>query len=452
MDKQGLEHIVLDFTQMTEFMKDPFLFSEGEGITITDVSGKKYMDGLSGVFVNSLGYKNRAIIEAVTKQIETLQFAPPLHGTTPQAVQLANEIIDFAPAGYGAVKFLSGGSEATETALKMARQYHQQSGHPRKFKIIAKYGAYHGATMGALSAGGGWERKSVFEPLVAGFLHVQPPLCFRCPYDQKYPGCPITCASIVEKTIEAEDPETVAAVIMEPISISSAGFCVPPREFFVKLREACDKHNVLLIFDEIITGFGRLGERFGAVYYDVLPDIICCGKGMSGGYAPLAATIIKERVWQAFQGRPEDRVEFHHGHTYGGNPVAAAAGLAALSQIRERGLVENARELGGVLRKRLEALAARFDFIGDVRGAGLLQGVEFVANKATGQAFAPSVKPGKVVERLAKERGLILRSANDYVAFAPPLVVTKAEIDLMCDLLEDAIGAAEPRLRPAMAN
>jgi adenosylmethionine-8-amino-7-oxononanoate aminotransferase len=441
-----IERIVLDFTQMRAFAQDPFLFSEGEGVCLKDVTGKTYLDGLSGVFVNSLGYRNQAIIDAMVAQATRLQFAPPLHGTTPEAINLVKSILEFAPKGMGAVKLLSGGSEATEAAMKMSRQYAQQSGHPRKFKIIAKYGAYHGATMGALSASGGRERKSVFEPLVAGFLHVHPPMCYRCPYDKQYPECGITCAKIVERTMESEDPATVAAVIMEPISISSAGFCVPPREFLQILREACDRHNVLLIYDEIITGFGRLGTNFAADYFGVVPDIICCGKSMSSGYAPLSAVIVSQKVWDAFLGDPEDHVEFHHGHTYGGNPIAVAVGNAALKYIREHGLVEHAARMGEHLRGRLDSMFDRFAMIGEVRGAGLLQGMEFVADRATRRAFAPAVKPGKVVERLAKDRGMILRSANDFVAFAPPLIVSRSEIDAMCDVLEESLAAATTEL------
>lgn len=326
----------------------------------------------------------------------------------------------------------------------MSRQYHRQTGHPRKFKIIARYGGYHGATMGALSASGGWERKSVFEPLVAGFLHVHPPYCYRCPYDKSYPGCGITCARVVERTIQAEDPETVAAVIMEPMSISAAGFVVPPREFFAQLRDCCDRHGVLLIFDEVITGFGRLGTNFGADYYGVAPDLLCCGKGMSGGYVPLAAVIISERVQSAFLGRGEDRVEFHHGHTFGGNPVACAAGLAAMAQIRDRNLAENSREMGGHLRARLEAMAERFSFIGEVRGDGLLQGMDFVTDRQTREPFPPKVKPGKLLERAAKERGLIMRTGNDFAALAPPLIVNRTDVDEMCDILEASLAAIAP--------
>lgn len=270
-------------------------------------------------------------------------------------------------------------------------------------------------------------------------------LCYRCPYDKEYPSCGITCAKVIDRTIAAEDPETVSAVIMEPISISSAGFVVPPREFFVMLRETCDRHNVVLIFDEIITGFGRLGAMFGADYYGVVPDVICCGKGMSGGYAPLAAVLIKDSVHEAFLAEPGERKEFHHGHTFGGNPVACAAGIAAVRQILEQGLVSKAKENGHFLRARLEAMAERHRIIGDVRGAGLLQGVELVADREAREPFA-KLKPGKLVEEAAKERGLILRTGNDFAALAPPLVTAESEIDEMCTILDESISAVENSL------
>lgn len=442
-----VSRLVLDFMQMQEFARDPFVIAEGDGIRVRTTDGREFIDGLSGVFTVSLGHGNRRIIDAMTEQLNRLAFAPPLHGTNPVAIELADELLRFAPPGFGAVKFVSGGSEATEAAMKMARQYHVNTGHARKYKLIAKYGAYHGATMGALSAGGGWERKSVFEPLLGHVLHVHPPYCYRCPYGKSYEAdCGITSADIIEKTIVAEDPETVAAVIMEPISISSAGFVVPPIEFFERLRETCDRHNVLLIFDEIITGFGRLGTNFGADYYGVVPDLIACGKGMSSGYAPLAAVLIQERVNRAFLGALEDRVEFHHGHTFGGNPVACAAGLAALRQIVEQDLVGHARRMGERMRERLEAMKATYPMIGDVRGAGLLQGMEFVADRDTRAPYGPEVKPGKRVERAARERGLILRTATEYVAFSPPLISTPEDIDAMCDILDASLAEVQEGL------
>jgi adenosylmethionine-8-amino-7-oxononanoate aminotransferase len=296
--------------------------------------------------------------------------------------------------------------------------------------------------MGALSAGGGRERKSVFEPLGIGFIHVHPPYCYRCPFDQQYPGCGRTCVELVGRTIEAEDPATVAAVIVEPISISSAGFVVPPPDYLPRLRETCDKHGVVLIYDEIITGFGRLGTMFASEYFSAVPDITCCGKGMSGGYFPLSAILIRDRIAGAFYGEEADNVQFHHGHTFGGNPLACAAGLAVLGEYEAKDVVGNARRRGEQLRGRLEEMAARHSIIGDVRGAGLLQGMELVRDRATRARFAGAVRPGKVIEAEAKRRGLLLRCANDFVAFAPPLTVTEAEIDEMAGLLDESVSAA----------
>lgn len=429
---------ILDFRQMQAFAEDPFVIVEGEGLNVTDHHGKQYLDGLSGVFVNSVGHRNRAVIGAMAEQLHQLAFAPPLAGTNPTALELTKELLDFVGNGFGAVKLLSGGSEATEAAMKMARQYHKQTGHPNKFKIIARYGGYHGATMGALSASGGWERKSIFEPLVAGFLHVHPPTCNACPYDHTLAECRahdlFTCARHFERTIQAEDPETIAAVIVEPISVSGAGFTVPPAEYLPMLRAICDKYNVLLILDEIITGFGRLGTKFGADYFGVVPDLLCVGKGMSGGYAPLSAVLVQEKVQTAFLGTPEERREFHHGHTYGGNPVAAAAGLAVLQLMRDQDLVANAAAMGDVLRDHLNGLAARLPGIRNVRGAGLLQG--FDLDPAT---YGPA--PGAAVEQAAREHGLLARIGKNFVVFAPPLTIDAAGVAMMADRLETSIAA-----------
>jgi adenosylmethionine-8-amino-7-oxononanoate aminotransferase len=413
----------------------------GEGLTVTDHTGRQYLDGLSGVFVNSVGHRHPAVIAAITAQLNTLAFAPPLAGTNPVALELTRELLAFAGHGFGAVKLLSGGSEATEAAIKLARQYHQQTGHPRKYKVLSRYTSYHGATMGALSASGGWERKSVFEPLATGFLKVHPPTCDACPFDHTLDACRahaiFTCARHVERTILAEDPETVAAVIMEPISVNGSGFTVPPAEYLPLVRAICDRHNVLLILDEIITGFGRLGANFGAELYGVVPDLLCVGKGMSGGYAPLAGVLVQERVHAAFLGAPEERREFHHGHTYGGNPVAAAAGLAVLRLLREQGLVERAATLGRFLRGELERLAVRLPGIRALRGAGLLQGFDLDP-----AVYGPA--PGALVERAARERGVLVRIGGNFVVLAPPLTVDEGGLTELVARLEASIAACVP--------
>jgi adenosylmethionine-8-amino-7-oxononanoate aminotransferase len=442
--------LFLDFMQMQEFAKHPLVFTEGQGIHLTDSDGRRYIDGLSGVFVASLGHGNQPVIEAMTKQLKRLAFAPPLHSTNPPALELTEMLLKIAPEGVSAVKLLSAGSEATEAAMKLARQYHQQSGNPRKYKIISRYGAYHGGTMGALSAGGGRDRKSVYEPLGVGFIHVHPPYCYRCPFDQSYPGCGRTCVELIERTIEAEDPATVAAVIVEPISINSAGFMVPPPDYLPRLRQICDRHNAVLIYDEIITGFGRLGTMFGSEYFGATPDITCCGKGMSGGYAPLAAILIREKIAKAFYGEEDENVQFHHGHTYAGNPVASAAGVAAVTQLLERDLVGNSKRMGERLHQRLAELAERYSLIGDVRGAGLLQGIELVADRTSRARFPKGVRPGKIVEREARARGMLMRCGNDFVVFAPPLVVTPEEVDEMVRILGECVAVAQREVLPAV--
>ena len=441
--------LFLDFMQMQEFAKQPMVFTEGQGTRLKTADGREFIDGLSGVFTTSLGHGNQAVIEAITRQLKRLAFAPPLHGTSPGALELTESLLRIAPPGVSAVKLMSGGSEATEAAMKLARQYHRQTGQPQRYKIISRYGAYHGGTMGALSAGGGRERKSVFEPLGVGFVHVHPPYCYRCPFDQTFPSCGRTCVELIARTIEAENPATVAAVIVEPISISSAGFVVPPPDYLPRLRELCDRHGVVLIYDEIITGFGRLGTMFASEYFGAAPDITCCGKGMSGGYFPLSAILIRDRIAGAFYGEEADNVQFHHGHTFGGNPLACAAGLAVLGKYEAKDVVGNARRRGAQLRGRLEQMAARHSIIGDVRGAGLLQGIELVRDRATRARFAGAVRPGKVIEAEAKRRGLLLRCANEFVAFAPPLTVTEAEIDEMTGLLDESIAAATAVLAAA---
>ncbi len=447
-DKQTetIEHYALDFRQSRQFAREPFIISHADGVRITDTSGKTYLDGLSGIFVVAAGHNNQAIIDAMVDQMRRLNFAPPIHGTNDRALELVELLRQIAPPGIGSVKLLSGGSEATETAMKLARQYHQQTGNPRKYKVIGTYRAFHGSTMGAMSASGGWHNKTLFEPLGTGFLHVHPPYCYRCVYGWRdCSQCGLVCANVLEETIRWEDPETVSAVILNPVGIGFTGFIVPPRQFHQRVREICDRHNVLLIYDEVITGFGRTGSMFAADHYGIVPDAICCGKGMSSGYAPLAAVLFKDELQQAFLGEASDHVEFRHGHTFGGQPLAAAAGLANIQQLLELKLVENAQLQGKYLRSRLDEMYGKYSIIGDVRGMGLLQGIEFVKERDTREPFSDR-QPGKMLESFARERGLILRCGAEFAALAPPLISTEADIREMCDILDQCVGLTQQEL------
>ena len=425
--------------QMSEWSKNPLIMAKSEGVHFWDVAGKRYLDGISGIYVASVGHNNRRFIEAIRKQLDVLAFSPPMHGTNPIAIQLANLLAELAPGDLNTVKLQCGGSEVTEAAIKLARQYHKLTGSPGKYKIITRYQSWHGSTLGSLSASGLKSRKTVNEPLAPGFLHVFPPTCYRCPFGKTYPDCGITCATIVGDVVEMEDPATVAAIMVEPIG-HTGGVIDPPEEYLPKLREICDRHNVLLIFDEIITGIGRTGHMFAAETFGVTPDVLCVAKGMSGGYAPVSAMICRKPIADAFWGPIAENPGFVEGHTFEGNPISCAAGIAVLREILERDLLANARKQGALLRTRFEELARKYPVIGDIRGKGLFQAIEFVEDRATHRRFPDAKALGMRVGRRALELGLLCRFDPHWIAFGPPLIVTAEQIDEMIAILDRSLG------------
>lgn len=425
--------------QMAEWSKQPLIMERADGVCYWDVHGKRYLDAISGIYTVSVGHNNRRVIEAIRKQLDTLHFSPPMHGTNPVAVQLANLLAEVAPGDLNTVKFESGGSEVTEAAIKLARQYHRLTGNPGKYKVISRYQSWHGSTMASLSASGLKSRKTVNEPLAPGFLHVFPPTCYRCPFGKSYPDCGITCATIAGDVIEMEDSATVAAILVEPIG-HTGGVIDPPDEYLPLLRQICDKHNILLIFDEIITGIGRTGQMFAAQTFGVTPDVICTGKGMSGGYAPLSAMICRKTIADVFWGPIETNPGFVEGHTFEGNPLSCAAGIAVLQEILERDLCANARTQGARLRAGFETLAEKYGVIGDIRGKGLFLAMEFVADRNTKAQFPSKPGFGVRVGRRALENGLLCRFDPHWIAFGPPLVTTAEQIDEMLAVLDCSLG------------
>src|SRR5881409_1626864 len=295
-----LRHIFVR-DQMADWSKRPLVMARADGVFYWDVHGKRYLDALSGIYVVSVGHNNRRVIEAIRRQLDTLHFSPPMHGTNPVAVQLANLVAELAPGDLSTVKFQCGGSEVTEAAIKLARQYHKLTGSPGKYKIVSRYLSWHGSTLGSLSASGLKSRKTVNEPLAPGFLHVFPPTCYRCPFGKTCPTCDITCATLIDQVIDMEDPATIAAIMVEPIG-HTGGIIDPPPEYLPILRQICDRNDVLLIFDEIITGIGRTGRMFAAETFGVVPDVLCVGKGLAGGFAPLSAMVCRRPIADAFWG------------------------------------------------------------------------------------------------------------------------------------------------------
>lgn len=442
--------------QMAEWSKDPLLMARADGVWYWDVHGKKYLDALSGIYTVSVGHNNRRVIEAIHRQLDRLHFSPPMHGSNPVAVQLANLLSELTTASLGAAravgsrgvesrwttKFECAGSEVTEAAIKLARQYHRLTGNPGKYKIISRYLSWHGSTMGSLSASGLKSRRAVNEPLAAGFIHVFPPTCYRCPFGKSYTEqCGITCATLIGDVLEMEDPGTVAAVMVEPIG-HTGGIIDPPAEYLPILREICDRYNILLIFDEIITGMGRTGHLFAAETFGVVPDVICTGKGLSGGYVPLSAMICRGSIADAFWGPVTENPGFVEGHTFEGSPLACAAGIAVVREIIEQDLCGNARRQGERLRAGFERLARKYNIIGDIRGKGLLQGIEFVRDPQTKARFDVEPGIGIRIGRRALANGLLCRFDPHWLAFGPALCVTAEQIDEMLDRLDQSIDEA----------
>jgi adenosylmethionine-8-amino-7-oxononanoate aminotransferase len=429
--QQLLKRTFVDFHQMSEFSRDPLILHRAQGLYYWDSHGRRYFDAIGGIFVATLGHGHPRLLEAMRKQMETMTFAPPLHG-------IADVTLDFSvtPGNLKYVKPFSGGSEAIEAAMKFVRQYFKQTGHPGKYKFISRYLSYHGATAGALSAGGGGARKTKFEPHMPGFLKVFPPNFYRDRF-ASWEECNRFAAQTVEDVIVHEDPETVAGVLVEPVG-NTGGVITPTAEYFRILRDVCTRYNVILIFDEVITGFGKTGSMFAAQTFGVTPDIICCGKGLSSGVIPMAAMIAREDLAEAFWGEPDQNLQFAHGYTFAGNPLACAVGIAAIDEIVEKHLDRKARRLGDYLAARLERLK-QYGVVREVRGKGILLGVELVKDTAS---MAPYPELGNALKKTALKNGLILRVDPSWFAVAPALIAEESDLDEMCDLIEKSLVSA----------
>ena len=431
-----LKNTFIDLTQTLEFLEQPLIFSRAEGLYVYDQEDKRYFDAIGGIFVASLGHRHPRILEAMRQQMERITFVPSVHGISDITLDFIEKLGGVTPDDLNFVKAFSGGSESIEAALKFVRQYHKQTGSPGKFKFIGRYLGYHGSTFGAMSASGTGRRKTKFEPLSTGFLHVFPPTHYRGRFDS-WEACNRFAAESFEEVIVHEDPDTVAGIIVEPIS-NTGGIITPTPEYYRIIRDICDRHNVLLIFDEIITGFAKTGAMFAAQAYGVTPDIICSGKGLGGGHIPMGAMIAREGMGQAFLGSAKDSVEFAHGNTFAGNPLACAVGVAMIDEIVEQDLCAKARVLGDYLADRLNDLK-KYGVVREVRGMGILRGVELVADTTT---MAPFPALGAALKKTAVANGLIMRIDPNWFAVAPPLIAEQSDIDEMCGLIDKSLREA----------
>ncbi len=402
------------------------IFDHGKGIQLFDVQGRGYLDALSGVFVTCFGYDCEPIIAAATEQLRRgLPFQPPLHGTNHNALRLAHALAELAPDGITAVKLLNSGSEAIEAAIRLARIYHSATGNPAKQKIISHYQSYHGATYGSLALTG-LPGVSVFGAAMPGVVHTPPPESLASRWNLTAEEAGDRAAAIIEQTIEDEGPDQVAALVVETYSQLRELAATDPR-YFARVREICDRYGVLLVFDEIVTGFGRTGQNFGAHTVGVTPDLMCAGKGISGGYAPLSALLINERVAAPFRD-DNGYMAFGTTHTFSGNPIAAAAGLAAVTHFVEGGFLPKIQKLSAHLR---QGLADALKDKATANVAGLLCGV--IVADPDGRGV------GDLIEAACWEHGVIVRSMPYGIMLAPPFITTTTQLDEICAVVGAAV-------------
>ena len=421
---------------------DPNLFVEGRGARVWDANCKEYIDAMAGLWCVNAGYGRESIAKAAYEQLLKLPYFPQTHATVP-AARMAEKISSLLHEGMKRVYFVNSGSEANEAAFKIARQWGRQAGGGTRYKIVGRYFSYHGTTLATLSAGGMADRKAKFEPLTPGFYHAAAPYCYRCPFGKAYPGCNLECARHIEYIINAEGPETVAGVLIEPI-MSGLGVVIPPDEYLPTVEGICRKHGVLLLIDEVINGFGRTGKWFAHQHYGVKPDIVAMAKGISSAYVPLAATAATESLFESFLGEPEEMKHIVQVNTYGGHPVACAAGLENVRIMEEENLPGRAAEVGAHLVEGLKSLKTKYPMVGDVRGKGLLIGVELIKNKEKDPL------PGSVVADIMTKvmaNGVIIsrsahtdRTLGNTLTICPPLVLTTEEADAVVAAIDKVLG------------
>jgi len=391
-----------------------------------------------------VGHGNREVIEAMRSQAERVCFPYVGNFLSEAQVELADKVISFSPPGMSRVYLVSGGSEATEVAIKIARQYYLLRDRERKAKIISRWLSYHGATVGALSLSGHIQRRNDYLPYLIDFPHIAPPYCYRCPFELSYPACQVHCAEELERTIKAIGAENIAAFIAEPIIGNAAGAVVPPVEYYRIIRETCDRYDILLLLDEVITGFGRTGRNFAIDHWGICPDVLILGKGISSGYAPLGGVVIHEKIFDVFYRSPSSG--FFLGYTYSGNPLACSAGLAVLNYIEKNNLVEECARKGSYLWEKASRLKEH-PLVGDVRGKGLFLGMELVSNKEKKTPFPREKRVAETLTAIAMDKGLLLMLgsgtadgvAGDHLIIAPPFTITVEELDLLLDILESSL-------------
>lgn len=436
-DRKYLWH---PFTQMQEWeQEEPLIIERGKGSYLIDTQDKKYLDGTSSIWVNLHGHRHPVLDRALKQQLDQIAHSTLLGLSNPPAIELARELIRIAPQGLTRVFYSDNGSTAVEVALKMAVQYWQQrrpEAGPKNSFLHLKL-AYHGDTIGAISIGNIQLFHARFKPLLFPTVEAEPPFCYRCPLKLTHPSCNMACLDPIEQLLKSRHRE-VAGFVIEPLMQAAAGMIVQPPGYLKRVRELCTKYNVLLIADEVATGFGRTGKMFACDYEGVTPDLMAISKGLTGGYMPLAATLATEEIYQAFLGKYEEFKTFFHGHSYTGNPLGCAVALANLRIFRSERTLTRLRQKINALTTLLAPLA-RLPHVGDVRQIGLMVGIELVNDRATKEPYPIEARIGHRVTAEARRNGLLLRPLGNVIVLLPPLSVSLQELRRMVSIMQSAI-------------
>lgn len=422
----------MPFTANRQFKETPRMLVAAKDMHFTAEDGRKIMDGTAGLWCVNAGHCRPKITEAIQQQAAQLDYAPAFQMGHPIAFEFANRLAAIAPEGMDHVFFTNSGSESVDTALKIALAYHRAKGDGSRFRLIGRERGYHGVNFGGISVGGIVANRKMFGTLLTGVDHMpHTHLPGQNAFTRGEPEHGGDLANELERIVTLHDASTVAAVIVEPVA-GSTGVLIPPKGYLKRLREICDKHGILLIFDEVITGFGRLGAPFAADYFGVVPDIMTTAKGVTNGVIPMGAVFVKKEIHDAFMNGPEHLIEFFHGYTYSGNPIACAAGLATLDTYQEEGLLTRASELADHWADALHSLKGEPHVI-DIRNIGLVGAVELegIPGEPTKRAFSAFLK--------AYERGFLIRTTGDIIALSPPLIISKGQIDELIDNLRDVL-------------
>jgi len=433
--RTDLDAYWMPFTANRQFKKAPRMLVKASGMHFWTDDGRRILDGIAGLWCVNAGHARPKIVQAIQAQTAELDFAPPFQMAHPKAFELAEKVAAIAPAGLNRVFFTNSGSESVETALKMALAYHRVRGEGHRTRLIGRERGYHGVNFGGISVGGMVANRKMFGTMLGGVDHIRHTHDLaRNAYSVGQPANGAEFADDLERLVALHDASTIAAVIVEPVA-GSTGVLIPPQGYLQRLREICDRHGILLIFDEVITGFGRTGAPFAAQTFGVTPDLITCAKGLTNGAVPMGAVIARQAIHDVFMTGPEHLIEFFHGYTYSAHPLACAAGLATLETYADEGLLTRAREMEGYFAEGLHSLKGLPTVI-DVRNIGLVGGVELepIAGAPTKRAFDVFLD--------CYEHGALVRTTGDIVALSPPLIIERAQIDQIIDILGQAIRRA----------